>query len=94
MQILAEPNSPYGNTSDREFKTVPAALRFMIRSYFEKAGAARHVSIYEWTAPIVRIDFTDRDALVLTSGNIEGWEVGSVKTLDEAIALTKLVHKL
>lgn len=93
MQIIATPTNPYGNPTDRSFKTVPAALRFMIRSYFEQGDRARYVEIFDWTAPDVRIDFTDRDALVLTSGNIEGWEVGSVKTLDEAIALTKLVHR-
>lgn len=93
MQIIATPNSPYGNPSDRSFKTVPAALRFMVRSYFEQGGIARGVEVYEWTAPIVRIDFKSKDELVLNSGEIQGWEVGAVKTLDEAIALTKLVHK-
>jgi hypothetical protein len=93
MLIIAIPTSPYGNPSDRLFKTVPAALRFMIRSFFEQAGDARQVEIYEWTAPVVRINFTGKDQLVLTSGNIEGWEPGSVKTLDEAIALTKMIHR-
>lgn len=92
MQILAEPTSPYGNANDRSFKTVPAALRFMVRSYFEKQGVARQVAVYEMTAPIVRIDFLAADELVLTSGEVAGWEVGEKKSLEEAVTLTKKLH--
>lgn len=93
MQIIATPTNPYGKSTDRSFKTVPAALRFMIRSYYEQGGTARSVEVFEWTAPIVRINFKSRDELILNSGEVEGWEVGAVKTLDEAITLTKMVHK-
>jgi hypothetical protein len=93
MQILTAPNSPYGDYSDRSFKTVPAAMRFMLRSYFDKGSIARHVEIYNMTAPVIHIDFTPDRKVVLSKGTIEGWEVGKVLDLDAAIALTRKYHR-
>jgi hypothetical protein len=93
MQILAAPNSPYGNATDRSFKTVTAAVRFILRSYFVKGGVARHVEYYLGTSPMIQIDFTQDMALVLTRGNIDGWQVGEEKTLTQALILVKDLHK-
>lgn len=93
MQILAVVNNPYNPQADRSFNTVPAAMRFMLRSYFEKAGVARHVAIYNGPNPIVQIDFNSNEQVVLTKGTIEGWEVGQALELDAAIALTRKYHR-
>lgn len=93
MEILARPNSPYGNYNDRSFKTVTAALRFIIRSYFNEAGVARHVAVYEGDEMKVHIGFEGQDALVLTEGSVKGWNKGEVKTLDEALTLTQKLHR-
>jgi hypothetical protein len=66
---------------------------FILRSYFDKAGVARHVEIYNSTAPIIRIDFNSQQQVVLTKGSIEGWEVGQALELEDAIALTRKFHK-
>lgn len=93
MQIITAVNNPYNNASDRSFNTVPAAMRFMLRSYFDKASVARHVEIYNSTAPIIRIDFNSQQQVVLTKGSIKGWEVGQALELEDAIALTRKFHK-
>jgi len=92
MQIIATPNSPYGNASDRSFKTVGSALTFILRSYFVKGGVARHVAVYNMTAPLVRFDFTEDMEIILTSGSVDDWNVGDVKTLTQALKLVKTYH--
>lgn len=93
MQILAVPNNPYGNANDRSFKTVPAAIRFMMRSYYTNGGVARTVEVYNGTAPIIRISFIDSDMVVLKSGTVEGLEIDKPVMLDQGLLLTKNLHK-
>lgn len=93
MLIIATPCNPFSHSSNREFKTVPGAIKFMVNSYFNRNGEARNIEVYNGTAPVIRFDFNGHQEIILKSGIVDGMTIDHPVSLDNAVLFTKTIHK-